>query len=107
MRMLDRRSRCFAVIFENQNVAKALVVFQVQHAVAITPEYIFHSTYGKRRKRCGVIWRLYDHFMRADSVHLVEQAFALAVEVALDSQRGKSIGHHPQLPSRRVRATAI
>ena len=51
--------------------------------------------------------RLDDDFVRADAVHFVEQAFALAVEFAFDAQRGKSIGDHANVPAGGIRACAI
>ena len=51
--------------------------------------------------------RLHDHFVRADAVHLVEQAFALAIQFAFDSQRRKPVRHHANAPTRRVRPAAI
>ncbi len=43
-----------------------------------------------------------DHFVRADAVHLVEQALGLTIKIALDPERGKFIGHHPHRPAGRV-----
>ena len=54
-----------------------------------------------------MVRRFDDHFVGPDSVHPVEQAFALAVEAALDPERGEFIGHHADRPTRRVPAAAI
>src|SRR5205814_8849049 len=43
----------------------------------------------------------------ADTVHLVEQAFTLAVEIPLDAESGKFVRHHAQLPPGRVRPAAV
>ena len=94
MGMLQRSAGGLAVIFENQDVAEALVVFQVEHAVAVRPQNVFDSAFSARlRERRGVIRRFDDHFVRADAIHLVEQAFAFAIEVAFDAQRRKFIRH--------------
>ena len=95
------------MVLENQNVAEAFIVLQVQHAVPVSPQHVFHSAFWERRQRGGVIRRFNDHFVRADSVHLVEQAFSFAVQLAFDPQRRKAIRHHAQLPSRRVRSSPI
>ena len=107
MRMLERRAGRFAVILENQNVAKSPVVFQVEHAVAEGPQHIFDLLFGHRRERAAMVGRFDDHFVRADAVHAVKQAFAFAVQVSLDAQRGKFIGNHAHLPARRVRAASV
>ena len=105
--MLDRRARGFAVILENQNVAEALVVFQVQHAVAVAPQHVFHGALRQRRQRRCMLRRFDDHFVRADAVHLVEETFAFAVQFAFDAQRRKFVGHHANAPAGRVGAAAV
>ena len=54
-----------------------------------------------------MIRRFNDHFVRADAVHLVEQAFAFAVQIAFDPQRGKFIRDHAHVPARRIWAAAV
>jgi len=107
MRMLHRRSRRFPMILENQNVPETLVVFQVQHAVPVSPQHVFHRALRERGQCCRVIRRFDHHLVGADSVHLVEQPFAFAVKIPFDSQRRKFVRHHAQLPTRRVRAAAV
>src|ERR1700757_879352 len=94
MWMLYRGSRSFTVVLENQHIAETLVILQVQHPVTVGPKDIFNSLLGQLRQRGLVLRRLDDDFMRADAVHLVEQAFSFAVEFPFDSQRGKAIRHH-------------
>ncbi len=105
--MLERSSRSFAMILENQDVAEALVVFQVEHAVAIGPKNVFHCFLRQLRQGGLVLRRFDDDFVRADAVHLVEQAFAFAVQFPFNAQSGKSIRHDADIPSRCVRAGAI
>ena len=44
-----------------------------------------------RRQRLAVIGRLDDHFVRADTVHPIEQPLALPVEAAFDLQRRRAL----------------
>ena len=105
--MIDGCARGLSVILENQNVPEALVIFQIQHPVAVSPEHVFHRALRKSGQRRRMVRRLDDHFMRADSVHLVEEALSLAVQFAFDTQCGKFIRHHANVPARRVRPSAI
>jgi hypothetical protein len=73
------------VILENQNVAEALVILQVQHAVPIAPQHVLHGTFRQSGEGCKMVWRLDHDFMRANSVHFVKQTFALAVQFAFDA----------------------
>src|SRR5579859_1353479 len=104
MGVFDRSAGGFSVIFEDEYVAEALVVLEVEHAVAVTPEDVFHRALAERGQRGGVIGRLDDHFVRADAVHLVEKTFALAPEIAFDAKRRKFIGNHAHAPAGRVGA---
>src|ERR1700723_877588 len=54
-----------------------------------------------------MIRRLYDHFVRADSIHAIEKALAFAVQSSFDAQRGKFIGNHANRPSGSVFAAAV
>src|SRR5713101_4034880 len=107
VRMLQRGASRFAVILEDQDVAEALVVLQVEHAVAIRPEDILHGPLGKRGERSGVIRRLDDHLVRPDSVHLVEGPFAFSVQVSFNSQRGIFVRHNADGPPRGIGAAAV
>ena len=46
MRVFERGAGSFTVILEEQNVAEAAVVFQVEHAVAISPQHFFHLLFA-------------------------------------------------------------
>src|SRR5260370_40312181 len=97
----------FAVIFENEDVAEALVVFQVEHAVAVGPQNVFRSAGRERGERGHVVWRLDDHFVRADAVHFVKEAFAFAGEIALYAKRGGAIRGDANAPGWRVGAASV
>ena len=102
--MFDGSARGFAVILEDQDVAESFVVLQIEHAVAIGPQNVFDGAFRESGQSGRVIRRFDDHFMRADAVHFVEEAFAFAVEIAFDAQSGKFVGHDAHRPARSVRA---
>src|SRR5260370_30428476 len=105
--MVDGRPGGLAVILEDENVAEALVILQVQHAVAIAPEHVLAGSFGQARERRKMIRRLNHDFVRADSVHLVKETSSFAVQFALDAQRGKFVWDNPDAPARRVGASAV
>src|SRR5215467_12268494 len=107
MRMLDRSSRGFAVILENQNIAEPFVILQVEHSVAVRPEDVFKRSLGKRCHGRRMIRRLDNHLVRADAVHLVKKPFAFLVEIALDAKCWKLVGNDTDGPTRGVWATAV
>src|SRR6266478_1982912 len=107
MGVVDGRPGSFSVIFEDENIAEALIVLQVQHAVPIAPEHVLHGAFRQGGERCKMVWRLNHDFVRADSVHLVKETLSLTVQFALDTQGGKFVGHNPDAPSWRVWASAI
>src|SRR5438128_2822033 len=86
MRMLERRPCGLAVIFENQNVLKAPVLFKIENAITESPENVCDTLGWQRRQTGIVIGSFNDHFMRANAVHLVEHAFWLAAQIAFDAQ---------------------
>ena len=49
-----------------------------------------------------MVGRFDDDFMGADAVHLVEHAFGLAVQVALNAQRRELVGNDANGPTRCV-----
>ena len=102
VRMLQRRSRRLAVIFEDQNVLESLVALQIDHPVAERPDHVFHPLDGKVGERRAMFRCLDDHLMRAHAVHLVEHAFGRAVQTAFNAQRRKFVGDYAHPPSRRV-----
>src|SRR6266404_2671866 len=107
MGMLEGSPGGFAVVFEDEDVAKALVVFQVEHAIAISPQNVFRSAGRESGERRHVVWRLDDNFVGADAVHFVKKAFAFAVEIALDAKRGEAIRDDANAPAWRVGAAAV
>ncbi len=105
--MVHRGAGPLAVILENHDVAQAEVLLQIQHAIPPGPEHLLD---GLLRHCCdrGVMSRcLNDHFVRADAVHPVEQAFAFPVQCALNAQHRKLVRHHAHFPTAGVRLTAI
>src|SRR5262249_16399176 len=91
-----------AVIFENQNIFKPAVFFQVKNAVAKGPQDIFNS-FCRKCRQCGAVVRGFnDDLMRADAVHLVEHAFSLTAETAFNSECKELVRNNAQSPSRRV-----
>ncbi len=51
--------------------------------------------------------RLDNDFVRANALHLVEDAFAFAVQIAFDAQHRKLVRDHAQRPTWLVRARAV
>ena len=100
-------SRRLAVIFENEDVAKAFVVFQVQHAVAVGPQDVFHGAFGKTRESGHVVGSFDDDFVGTDAVHLVKEAFAFAVKIAFDTKSWKFVGDYANAPAGSIFAAAI
>src|SRR6266481_2467942 len=105
--MIDGRACGLPVILENENVTEALVILQVEHAIPIAPEDVFHSAFGQCGERSKMVGRLDDNFVRADSIHLVKETFALAVEFAFDAQSGKFVWYHADAPARGVWASPV
>src|SRR5580704_2420496 len=93
------------MILEDQDVAKPFVILQIEHTVAVSPQDIFDRPFRQGSQSGSVIWSFDDHLMRTDTVHLVKEAFALAVEIAFDAECGKFVGHHANGPTRRVRSS--
>src|ERR1700674_972912 len=107
MRMIDRRTGRLTMVLENQDVAETLVILQIEHAVAVSPKHVFHRALRERRQRRRMVRRLDDHFMRADTIHLVKQPFAFAVQLTLDAERREFIRDHANAPAWRVGPAAI
>src|ERR1700678_2852663 len=96
-----------AMILVEKNVAKAAIVFQVEHAIAIGPEDFFHAFFADRGEGEVVIGSLDDHFVRAHAVHAVEQAIAFAIEPPFDAESGEFVGNYAKRPARCIFATSI
>src|ERR1700723_2915509 len=107
MSVLERGARRLTMIFEEKDVAEAAVIFQIEHAIAVSPENFLHRFLAKIRERLHVIRRFDDHFVRAHAVHAIEQAFALAIEATFNSQSRKFIRDDAQRPARRVLSCAV
>src|SRR5271169_4596448 len=107
MRMLHGSPGRLAVILENQHVTEALVVFQIQHAIPVGPQHVLHGLLRQLRQRRLVLRRFNHHFVSPNPVHLVEQAFALAVDFAFNSQRRETIRNHANVPASGVRSAAV
>ncbi len=45
-----------------------------------------------------MVRRLYNNFMGAHAIHLVKHSVRLPVQISLNSQRGKFVGNHAQVP---------
>src|SRR5262245_44344992 len=105
--MLQRSACGFAMILENQNVPKPLVLFQVEHPVTEGPEHIFHGLLAKGRKSGVMIGCFDDDLVSTDSIHLVKESLALPIEISLDAQGWELVWDNPKHPARRVAGTSI
>src|SRR6266436_687249 len=105
--MLEGSAGGFAVIFEDEHVAEALVVFQVEHAVAVGPQNILDGARRERGEGGHVVGRFDNDFVSADAVHFIEEAFAFAVEIAFNDERGEAIGNDANVPAGGVGAATI
>src|SRR5713101_7633892 len=107
MGVLERRPGSLAVVLENQDVTEALVILQVEDAVAIGPQHLFDGSLGHRGQRALVIRRFDDHFVRPDTVHAVKQSLALAVEIAFDAQRRELVRDDADSPTGAIPRAAV
>ena len=73
------------MIFEDEDVLEAAVLFQVEDAIAEGPENVFDPFGGEGSEAGVVVGGLDDDLMRTDAVHLVKHAFGLAIELAFDA----------------------
>ena len=95
------------MILEDQNVAEADVLLEIEHPLAKRPQHALDLRLGHRRERLVVIRRLDDHFMRTDAVHAIEHALGLPLEAAFHFQRGELVRHDPKVPAGPVRGAAV
>ena len=88
-----------ADVLEEHAVNEARVLFQVHQPVAIDPEHladVFFREVGQGQ----LVKRAFDNdLVGPDAVHLVVNAFAALVEIALDLQSGELVGHDPDAPA--------
>src|SRR5579871_4422111 len=87
------------MVLEYQYVFETAVLFQVENAIAEGPQHVFHTLHWHGRQCLQVIRRFNHYFMGANAIHLVKHAVCLAIQIALDSQSGKFIGHYTQVPA--------
>src|ERR1035438_10379466 len=97
--MLQRRSRRFTVILEQQNVLKSPILLQIENAIAKRPQHILNLFRRKRSQGSSVVGRLNHNFVSANPVHLVEHSLGLLVQVAFNTESRKLIRHHPHRPA--------
>src|SRR5438270_10054143 len=102
MRVLNGSAGGLAVVLENQNVFQAAIFLQVKNAVAKSPEHIFDLFRRKRRECPIVLVGFYHYLVGSDTVHFVEHAFGLTIEITFNAERGKFVGYHADSPSRSI-----
>ncbi len=98
---------CITVILEDECITKALVVFQVQHPIAIGPQHILDRTNWQGGQGALVIGGFHDHLVRSHAIHAIKQTIALAVKVALDAERREFVGDYADGPARCIWAAAV
>src|SRR5580693_21674 len=92
------------MILENQDITKPLVILEIEHAIAVGPEDVLDSSIRQGSQSCQMVGSFDDHFVGADAVHFVEEAFAFAIEIAFDAKSRKFVGHYAHRPPWRVGA---
>ena len=95
------------MIFEKQNVAEAMVIFEVENPVSIGPKYLFNRSLRHRREGCLVVGSFDNYLVGAHAVHAIEEALALAIQIAFYPQRRKFIGDHSERPPRGILCPAV
>ena len=65
VRMHERSARTFTAVFEYLNVANTISLTQNADTITVGKEHEPHLQIGQFRKRCGVRWRLDNHFVNA------------------------------------------
>src|SRR6267154_2322790 len=100
--MFERRTGCFPVIFEEQNVFEAPIFLKIENAIPKRPQNIFDLFGGKPSQGDVVIGRLNDHLVSADAVHLVEHPLRLLVQTAFNAECRELVGNDPNRPTRPI-----
>src|SRR5262245_17298372 len=91
-----------SVVLKNQDISKSNVFLEIEHAIAIGPQHVLNSLCRHVGQAICVVRGLDDNFMRADCVHPIVEAEALAVEVALNLKRRELVGDDTHGPVRSV-----
>src|ERR1700683_3184355 len=107
MSVFDGGTGGLSVILKQQDVAKAAVILQIQHAIAVGPKHFLDRFITDGGERGFVVRRFDDYFMGADAVHAVEEAFAFVVQAAFNAERRKLVGHYAQRPAGCVFSAAV
>src|ERR1700761_6727307 len=100
------RQRCAGrrpVVLENVDVLEARILVEIENALAVGGEDLRHAADGEVLQRGLRVGRLDDDLMRADAADAVVETLRLGVELALDAQRGITVGHYAHAPARLVR----
>src|SRR6201997_1547120 len=110
MPVFERSARRLAVVLENQNVFKAPVFLEIKDAVAKSPQHVFNALWRHGGEGSLMIGGADDDLVRADTIHLVEHALGLAIQIAFNPQGRKLVGDDAHGPARSIaqgRRTAI
>ena len=99
VRVLQRRPGGAADVLEEHAVDQPRVLFQIDQAVAVDPQDLADVLLAEVGHRDFVVRALDDDLVGADAVHLVVDAIAALVEVALDLERGELVGHDADAPA--------
>ena len=105
--MFQRRAGRLALILEQKDIAQPAVVLEVLDPVLEGVENLFYRFLRKVRETQRMLGRLDHDFMRAHTLHFVEQSIALAIEIAFNPEDRKLVGDHAQAPSRLVGRGAV
>src|SRR5262249_18522417 len=105
--MFQRGAGSLAVVLEEQDVAQPPVVLQVVDAVTESPENLFDRFFAELGQAQRVLRGLDEDFVRTDSLHLVEQPFAFAFELAFNAEDGELVGYDSQRPAALIGAAAV
>src|SRR5437764_2266553 len=99
MRVLQRCPCRLTVVLKDENVLESTVFLQIENSVTESPENVFDLLWRQGRQAGGVIVGFDNHFVRADSVHAIEHAFGLTVQVAFDSQGREFVRNYTDGPA--------
>src|ERR1700747_744718 len=110
MPVFERSARRLTVVLENQNVFKAPVFLEIKDAVAKSPQHVFNALRRHGGEGSVMVGGLNGDFVRADTIHLVEHALGLAIQIAFNPQGRKLVRDDAHGPARSIaqgRRTAI